>query len=283
MKIAQLLLLFCILVGELYAVGISTTNRTFTSVEDMQATDWYSPDELERAWQHSIVRIPHGEGISETLMRDIEAKHFPEITLPVIIYLHGCTGHIAGSIQRMEWLAKQGFIVIGPDSLARKKYPQSCDPYSLRGGLYRETLIMRQQDALYAVKQTRSLDWVDADNIFIVGHSEGGITAATMTGDSDEYRVNARVIEGWTCHAVGWEEYSGIKAPKSEPVMALVGEKDPWFQSEYTRGDCTSFIDKSNGSQSIVISDGHLAYKHDLLLDHELQTKVIDFLREHIN
>jgi dienelactone hydrolase len=283
MKITPLLLLFCILVGELYALGISTPHRTFTSVEDMQPSDWHSPDELDRAWQQSVVRIPHEKSISQTSMRDIEAKHFPEIALPVIIYLHGCTGHIAGSIQRMEWLAKHGFIVIGPDSLARKKYPQSCDPYSFRGGLYRETLIMRQQDALYAVKQARSLDWVDADNIFIVGHSEGGITAATMTSDSDEHRVNARVIEGWTCHAVGWEEYSGIKAPKSEPVMTLVGEKDPWFQSEYTRGDCTSFIDKSNGSQSIVISEGHLAHKHDLLLDQELQIKVIAFLRKHMN
>lgn len=281
MKVSLLIGLLCLFTQQCYAMGMSTVHRTFTSAEDMQSSDWYSEEESHRAWQHSVVRLPQAGKVSHALMQDLRAAQLPEQPIPVVIYLHGCTGHIAGSIQRMEWLAEQGYGVIGPDSLAREKYPRSCDPYRHQGGLYRETLIMRQQDALYAIKQAKTLEWVDAKNIFVFGHSEGAVTAATMVSPSQHYAVNARVVEGWTCHAVGWEEYGGINAPKSEPVMTLVAKHDPWFQSEYTRGDCGPFINSNNGSQSIVIDKGHLAYEHDLLFDPQLRDQVIDFLRQH--
>jgi dienelactone hydrolase len=63
---------------------------------------------------------------------------------------------------------------------------------------------MRQYDALNAIKNAKQLDWVDARNIFLVGFSEGGITSATVSTDFDS-GINARVIEGWACHA-GWSE-----------------------------------------------------------------------------
>jgi len=281
MKVILLVWLLCMSAQQALAMGTSTIYRAFTLAEDMQSSDWYSLDEMDRAWQHSVVRLPQEGKIIYALMKDLSVRELPEQPLPLVIYLHGCTGHIAGSIQRMKWLAEQGYGVIGPDSLAREKYPQSCDPYRLQGGLYRETLIMRQQDALYAIKQAKKLKWVDPKNIFVVGHSEGGITAATMTSSSQDHAVNARVVEGWTCHAIGWEEYSGIKAPKSEPVMTLVAKHDPWFDSEYTRGDCSPFINSDNGSRSIVIEEGQLAYEHDLLFDQQLRNQVITFLRQH--
>ena len=281
MRVTILLWLLCMVASQSQALSVSTIYRVFTSAEDMRSSDWYSTEESDKAWQHSLVRIPQAGKIIHTLMKDLSAHRLPEQPLPVVIYLHGCTGHINGSMQRMEWLAKQGYGVIGPDSLAREKYPQSCDPYSFKGGLYRETLIMRQQDALYAIKQAKSLEWVDSKNIFVIGHSEGGITAATMTGTSQEHAVNARVVEGWTCHAVGWEEYGGIRAPQSEPVLTIVGKHDPWFQSEYTRGDCSAFLTPDNGSRSIVVEEGQLAYDHDLLFDEQLQNQVINFLRQH--
>ena len=114
-----------------------------------------------------------------------------------------------------------------------------------------------------------------------MGLSEGGITTATFVGTGPEHGVRARVVEGWTCHA-GWSEYDGIDAPSTEPVLALVGAKDPWFQDRWTRGSCSPFINELNGSRSVVYDTGYLQSRHLLLEDAGVQRTVLDFLREHI-
>jgi hypothetical protein len=44
-----------------------------------------------------------------------------------------------------------------------------------KAGMYRPTLIMRQNEAEYAIRKARKSTWVDSKNIFLMGHSEGGI------------------------------------------------------------------------------------------------------------
>ncbi|MGI9227966.1 MAG: dienelactone hydrolase family protein, partial [Gammaproteobacteria bacterium] len=219
----------------------------------MSHKDWGDPVEIERAWKAALVRIPNAEdkyiattidGLSDKKIKMIQGY-------PTVIYLHGCSGVTEGTYARINFLATNGYAVIAPISLARKKYPKSCDPAQKVAGLYRGTLKMRQHDAGYAIAKAKTLSWVDPNNVFLMGFSQGGITTATFRSKSKLASVNARVIEGWTCNA-GWHEYKGIKAPKSEPVLSLVGANDPWFQSSWTRGDCSSSLNKRNGSKSIV-------------------------------
>ncbi len=139
---------------------------------------------------------------------------------------------------------------------------------------------MRQYDALNAIKNAKQLDWVDSKNIFLVGFSEGGITSATVSTDFDS-GVNARVIEGWTCHA-GWNEYRGINAPSSEAVLALVADQDPWFQDSWTRGSCGTYMNSENGSRSVVYNTGPLMSNHSLLDDSDVQNMVLEFLKAHM-
>lgn len=75
---------------------------------------------------------------------------------------------------------------------------------------------MRQLDTLHAIQETRKLNWVDPDNIFPVGFSEGAIVSATLPAELDQ-PLRARVIEGWTCQA-GWPEYRGLNRATIEPV-----------------------------------------------------------------
>ena len=124
------------------------------------------------------------------------------------------------------------------------------------------------------------MPWVDGDNVFLMGLSQGGITTATFFSESPEKSLRARVVEGWTCHA-GWPEYSGVSAPDDEPVLTLVGSKDPWFQNRRTKGDCTKFINPSNGSKSVVYSSGYISTRHELLESTEVQDTVLEFLEQH--
>ena len=276
--ISSLLLLYG---GVLAGADLGNHTKQFTPNSEMSAADWSSPDELDRTWQASLVRIPNKHKVFAGQISDLPYEALlDKRKLPTVIYLHGCSGIWWGTYIRLDFFAENGFAVIAPASFARSKYPKSCDPATKRAGLYRETLKMRQYDALNAIKNAKQLDWVDARNIFLVGFSEGGITSATVSTNIDT-TVNARVIEGWTCHA-GWGEYRGSNAPVSEPVLALVADQDPWFQDSWTRGSCGRYMNSENGSRSVVYSSGSLKNKHSLLDDADVQILVLEFLLAHI-
>ena len=262
---------------------LGNTGKKFTSISKMSSKDWNNPQELERVWQASFIRIPaeNGELIKSTIAT-LDKDLLKKIKkYPTIIYLHGCSGFWAGTIRRIDFLAKNGFAVIAPPSFAREKYTQSCDIYSHLGGFYRDTIKIRQYDAGNTIEKAKQLPWVDVNNVFLLGLSEGGITTATFSANNSNQSVNARVVEGWTCNST-WSEYHGVNAPKSEPVLTLLGDKDPWFQNPYTRGECTDLLDQGNGSKSIVYRTGKLSYTHELLDYDEAKKSVIEFLENHL-
>ena len=283
-KIIFLIVCLFLISNQACSNGSYNSNRLFTPVGDMSKKDWGDPAEMERAWQAALIRIPNGEGkyIATTIDRLSDKKINNIHVYPTVIYLHGCSGVWEGTYARINFLAMNGYAVIAPVSFARKKYPKSCDPEQKVGGFYRGTLKMRQYDAGYAIAKAKTLSWVDSNNVFLMGFSQGGVTTATFSSKSKLTSVNARVIEGWTCNA-GWHEYSGIKAPKSEPVLTLVGINDPWFQNSWTKGDCSSSLHKRNGSKSIVYNDDYLGHRHALFERQEVKSTVLQFLRTHMN
>ena len=262
--------------------GLHNSTKAFTPPLQMKRSDWSDSAEMERAWLAARVRIPKpGGGYVRTTMGELNSGSRTIAGVwPTVIYLHGCTGVWSGTYTRIDFLARNGYAVIAPVSFARQKYPRSCSPERHEGGFYRPTLYMRQNDAGYAIAQARTLQWVDGDNVFLTGLSQGGITTATFFSTSPEKSVRARIVEGWTCHA-GWPEYRGINAPEGEPVLTLVGSQDPWFQDRWTKGNCTKFIDPSNGSRSVVYSSGYLSTRHELLESSEVQETVLEFLEQH--
>ena len=262
--------------------GLHNSTKKFTNSFEMQESDWTDPAELERTWQAALVRIPKPGGgyISTTINKLTNSSSSVEGVWPTVIYLHGCTGIWPGTYTRINFLVKNGYAVIAPASFARKKYPISCKPSTHQGGLYRPTLIMRQNDAGHAIAKAKTLPWVNKAVVFLMGLSQGGITTATFSSQLPIHTVKARIVEGWTCNA-GWDEYRGINAPDNEPVLTLVGRKDPWFQDIWTRGSCEEFLDKSNGSKSVIYSKGFLSRQHELLDYRKPRKIVLEFLRQH--
>lgn len=292
-----------LLFNQACATGINNDTKAFTPVAEMSLQDWNDTEELQRVWQAALVRIPEDKGryLAATMATLNEQNISQAAKYPTVIYLHGCTGIWEGTYTRIDLLAKNGYAVIAPISFARKKYPKSCEPKDRRAGFYRGTLRMRQYDVGYAIEKARALPWVDSGNVFLMGFSQGGIVTATLASTSEHTSLRARIVEGWTCHA-GWSEYKGVNAPESEPVLTLVGVNDPWFQSPWTRGACSVWLDRDNGSMSIVytddpsdhrhesmerrgvqkkVSDEYLSHQHSLLESTKVQTAVLQFLRTH--
>ena len=237
------------------------------------------PAELERTWSRAKARVPDAAGAIRTTMRSLGET--PEgVAFPTVIYMHGCDGFWAGTDRRLDMLARHGFAAIAPNSYARENRGYDCDDRTKRAA-GRGVLGLRQSEAAHALAKARELAWVDPDNLFLMGLSEGGITTATLSEDGPP--VNARVIEGWTCHA-GWPEYHGLRARAGQPVLSLVASGDPWFQSQWNRGHCGSFMGdrESSGSRSVVFSEGPLKYRHELLENRQARRIVMDFLKAHL-
>ena len=240
-------------------------------------------DEVARTWQGGYVFYPTGGyfkwGKIAATVPDAAAA-LAGGRYPTIVYMHGCSGiDIASTKTARDFLLKGGFVVVMPDSFARRNKPPSCILAQHRGGLHRSVLSWRQDEARNAIAEARRLPFVDPNNIFLVGLSEGAVTTATTSGNEP---VNARIVEGWTCHA-GWPEYWGLNAPASEPVLALSSVDDPWFELAVLQGDCGVFMDRNNGSRSIVWPKSHILHdQHFQLWQPEAMSTAIAFLRRHM-
>ncbi|PWE33497.1 hypothetical protein DDZ14_04690 [Maritimibacter sp. 55A14] len=233
------------------------------------------PAELERTWQAALVLAPDPDGQRERLETAALGEWLAgRAAPPVILYAHGCAGigEIGQSAARLY--AAAGYLFVAPDGFARQDKPESCDPAIPRGGLHRAVLGWRQAEIDYALTRLRALPGLASAALALVGHSEGAITVATIrTGP-----VSARVVEGWTCNA-GWPEYGGLNAPAAEPVMALVGKRDPWFRLPVLRGDCGAFMDANDRSVVFTAPDP-LHDRHWLSDTERVQRMILRFLRE---
>ena len=238
--------------------------------------------DIERTWGEAVVALPPvgPDGLVLARMNDRQmqkqvAQYGPATRLPVVLYMHGCTG--IGNFLFFERLAKSGFAVIVPDSLARQFRPLQCDPETQTGGFNRFVYEFRQTEIAYALDQMAKISWIDQRNLFLVGTSEGGVATALYRG----HEFRARVITQWTCNGAPIVE--GIAAPPHIPILSIVKAGDPWYGVDRTRGQqghCGQFMDGRPHSRSIVIGGGA---RHDVYDSLENTEIIVRFLTEHKN
>jgi dienelactone hydrolase len=239
--------------------------------------------DIQRTWAEALVVLPAARGgddpVSLRQSDDAVGRHmreFPSGTrFPTVVFLHGCTG--IGNMPFLEDLGRQGYAVVAPDSFARRYRPLQCDPKSSRGGRNLFIYDFRSAELTYALEQLPELPWVDLDNLFLVGASEGAVTAALFRGDV----FNARVITQWTC--TGAPLVAGIGAPRRTPVLAIVREDDPFYAADNTpgqQGHCGLYMAERERSQSLVVRAGAGKDAHDVLGDAGAATAIFRFLEE---
>lgn len=262
------------------AANTHNGNTWFADADEITENNWRDPAEWERVWQATWVRWPatFGDNRNYTIKQVLNGGNTPTVKMPTVIFVHGCAGLLPGEIKRIDFFAANGYLVLSPISFARSKYPKSCSIFPKRANLYRGILPMRHLDIAYTVQQARELDWVDKNNIYLVGHSEGAGLVTTFNNPAAP--VTARVAESWSCQSA-WPEYRGINAPDGEPILILASRNDPWFRRLGLIGDCGPHINPSNGSLSIVYEDTITRGKHKVLDFKEVQQDVLNFLQHH--
>ncbi|MSP50808.1 MAG: hypothetical protein EXQ91_00190 [Alphaproteobacteria bacterium] len=232
--------------------------------------------DLELTWDKAFVTLPTSDGSAPVSAR-LDGRAFARWTesqgarrsWPVIVYLHGCTGF--GNFELFERLAREGYLVIAPDSFARRFRPLQCDPKTQTGGYNLFVYDFRLAEIAYALQRLGDHPWVDRSNIFLMGASEGGVATALYRGDE----IRARVITQWTC--TGRSNVRGIAGPTDRPVLAIVSERDPWYDSKRApsqRGHCGDYMADRAGSRSLVVN----GETHDIHGDAANVDEIVRFL-----
>jgi hypothetical protein len=164
--------------------------------------------EVQRTWDRAVVVFEidgagtHGR-MNRQYVQEEMAKIPPGTKLPTIIFIHGCSGGIPHSF--FGKLARWGFAVIAPDSFARTGREPTCHSMASQP--------LRHEEIRYAVARARMLPWVDADNLILMGHSEGGNAVTYFGGDG----FKARVASGTSC-------WRGVRV--SSPLLVVNSSKD---------------------------------------------------------
>ena len=232
---------------------------------------------VNHAWHEAIVEIPKEGTHAYDWQWYTQTSALPadgvEGIWPLVIYMHGCNGGTPGPLARD--LVEAGIAVVTPNSLARPGYDGSCIPERYLWGLRRDAPAIRLADLGHAVDQAKQLPWVDPRNIFLVGQSEGGATVAKFDS-SGQRSVRARVIGGDACDG-------GLNAPRGEPVLAILGQRDPVFESwGGVDRTCGRLMHSDNGSHNMFYRTGRASMMHAQLTRHpETRRMVVDFLLEH--
>ena len=104
---------------------------------------------------------------------------------------------------------------------------------------------MRQEEIRYALEQVQKSTWADTNNVFLMGHSEGGTAAARNTlGD-----FRGIIISAWTCTNSARPDFDGIFAPLETPTLTLEWDHDAWREGTPQQGSCAT---KFGGAQELV-------------------------------
>jgi dienelactone hydrolase len=187
---------------------------------------------------------------------ELTAKLSSGAKLPLIVYFHGCAGMLMASMEHLLWLAKlEDFVVIAPDSFARARPHYCFGDFSVNTSIYRLVAQMRKAEIMHALNRAVELPWVDKDNIFLIGHSQGG---GLVAGYSGPVKIRGRIILNGGCNT----GLGGDGMQDDEALLTFDTGRDPWFFNNYT-SHCRAYVSSHPNGQSIYEADSRT---HNLVI-----------------
>ncbi len=236
------------------------------------------PEAVEQTWARAYFYVPAdanpiGNGVIGG-RRDLGAVRLALDTLakgpprPVVVYLHGCGGFGNSGSINAGMLAEAGFVVVAPDSFARPRRVRTCDSktHSRAGpkGIYKNVIAWRLEELDRALSGLKEFSWVDWNNLFLFGHSQGSNAAAAYPGTV----FKGRIMSGTRCSG-------GYKGPAEEPALAVYSENDPWRRGRVIR--CLEYVG-TTGMQVLGLT-GNL---HVVAKDPTAKARMLEFFTSRI-
>lgn len=145
---------------------------------------------------------------------------------PTVILMHGCGGWQTAVRTTLtsyaKYLVANGFAVLNLDSFGprRNSGGQVCASYKK----LKDAREYRTADAFDAMKYLKKQEFVDPNNIFLMGQSNGGSVAINVA-NSKQSEPHFRAVVAYYpwCGTFGTN-----KVDLSSPLLVLGGDKDDW-------------------------------------------------------
>jgi len=227
--------------------------------------------DVKSSWDKAVIYLPNTSKPTELGQVKTDKPY------PVAIFMHGCGGIGDSNSDNHGWaklLAQQGLLVIMPDSLARNDRKPSCDPKTMKGGLFPPVHGMRLEEIKFASDEIKKQPWFDGKNLFLMGFSEGAIAAVrTKLGG---YR--GVIATGWTCTNSKAPGFDGIFLPQETPLLTINHSDDPWYTTENVRDSCESkFTGRLNAQNLTIPGSGHGTYHSE-----KARQAVVNFIKQQL-
>ncbi|MDJ0896605.1 MAG: dienelactone hydrolase family protein [Alphaproteobacteria bacterium] len=240
------------------------------------------PSEIARTWDEARVALPTqftGDRVvlgrwREAAVQDVLTRRSPDVRVPAVIFLHGCSGFSLEAENIRLILMDAGYAVFMPDSFARTKRRSNCNTRDRSTAAFPQAQQQRVEEIEFALDRVGELDWIDHRRTYLVGFSEGGAAVAR----SGVAGVSGAVILGWHCQ--GPDPFNGVSLDGETPVLAIIGSDDPWYDHEPGR-HCGKYLAGRKGSRSLVLrQDVHEIFSSPVVENAELaQRALLEFLR----
>lgn len=193
---------------------------------------------------------------------------------PAVVLMHGCGGWqpaVRHGLQtHARYLRQRGFVVLNVDSFGPRQSTGGKVCASLQA-LY-QARTYRTYDAFDALQYLRDQDFVDPDNIFLVGQSNGGSVAirAAKATTPQKYNEDGTPFRGIVAYYPWCGEFGSSRVSLASPLLVLAGGKDDWVPARECQGI------RANGAELQVKIYPEAAHSFDLdILTQRYQGKLV--------
>ena len=195
---------------------------------------------------------------------------------PAVILMHGCGGWQPAVFAALEdyarFLTANGMVVLNLDSFGPRRNAGGsvCSSFDSLAA----ARDYRTRDAYAALDFLKAQPFVDPDNVFLIGQSNGG-SVALIAAQSATVKRHARGGAGFRglvalypwCGATG-----SLRPDLSSPVLILGGGRDDWVPPR----DCTRFAARGASVDVRVYPDAAQSFDLEIPLQ-RYQGKLVGF------
>jgi predicted alpha/beta-fold hydrolase len=211
--------------------------------------------DVRKSWEKAVVHVP-GNFLTKSI--DNVTVDNP---MPVVLLLHGCAGINETERRWSNFLKAQKFIVVLLDSYAIDNREKNCISETHTTNIGKVPVNdLRPAEAEYALSKLKEKSWVDTNNIFLMGHSEGGMGAFLTR----ELGFNGVIIAGFPCPIRG----KRFGSSRDTPTLILNYERDPFFErSNMTYTQCSDrpyWKFRTNTTEVLLPGRGHSSADHPI-------------------
>jgi dienelactone hydrolase len=226
--------------------------------------------DIKRGWDEAQIFLPNTS--KPATLNQVTGDR----VYPAALYMHSCSGIGDPDFDNHGWaklLAQQGLLAVMPDSMARNDRKPSCDPKTMKGGLFPPVHAMRLEEIRYTTGEAKKQPWFDGKNPFLMGFSEG--TMAAVRTPLAGFR--GVIATAWTCTNPQFPAFDGIFLPPETPLLAINHADDPWY-TESARGTCESkFIGRLQAQNLTIPGRGHGTYHSE-----QARRAVVNFIKQQL-